>query len=81
MILYETSTITIADKQGGHGEATDLYPPTPELLPEPLLWKIFEDLVIACRVLEKGDIEAGGAAWDLIVHRDIKLENGEWMNE
>lgn len=45
--------------------------------PEPFVWKAFEDLAIACIILERGDIEAGGADWETIVHRDIKVDNGE----
>ncbi|EGP92644.1 uncharacterized protein MYCGRDRAFT_88859 [Zymoseptoria tritici IPO323] len=45
--------------------------------PEPFLWSIFEDLVIAGLLLERGSLGPAAPApgWDLIVHRDIKLGN------
>lgn len=41
------------------------------------MWKVLEDLVKACVILDRGDVDPGGAAWVPIIHRDIKLENGE----
>lgn len=49
----------------------------PAFFPEPYLWKIFDDLVTACIVLDRGTTEPNGGVWDLIVHRDIKTDNGK----
>lgn len=45
-------------------------------IPEPLLWFFFETLTKAALLMERGELNAQGPApWDLIVHRDMKLEN------
>jgi hypothetical protein len=46
---------------------------------QPFVWNVFEDLVIAGLLLERGDLDpiAVAPGWDLIVHRDIKLGNGQ----
>ncbi|CZT25262.1 uncharacterized protein RCC_10991 [Ramularia collo-cygni] len=55
----------------GFGTLTEVERP----VPEPFIWKLFEDLVNACVILDRGDVDPGGASWDPIVHRDMKLDN------
>ncbi|SMQ45199.1 unnamed protein product [Zymoseptoria tritici ST99CH_3D7] len=45
--------------------------------PEAFLWSIFEDLVVAGLLFERGGLDSGAVApgWALIVHRDIKMGN------
>lgn len=44
-------------------------------MPERFIWKVLEDLVTTCIILEKGDVDPGGAAWATIIHRDLKMDN------
>lgn len=44
-------------------------------IPEPFLWKLFEDVVIAGILMERGDLEPTTKPWGVIVHRDWRSEN------
>ncbi|CZT25264.1 uncharacterized protein RCC_10992 [Ramularia collo-cygni] len=50
----------------GFGDLNKLRSSPPAFIPEPYMWKIFEDLVIACTLLDR----------ESIIHRDFKMENG-----
>ncbi|SMR43754.1 unnamed protein product [Zymoseptoria tritici ST99CH_3D1] len=60
----------------GHGDLSKLAEKA-ERPTEPFLWSVFEDLVTAAILLERGHLDTRDASpdWELIVHRDIKLGN------
>ena len=46
-----------------------------DFIPEPFIWKMFEDLVIAGILMERGDLEPTTKRWGVIVHRDWRSQN------
>ncbi|KAK5129248.1 hypothetical protein LTR08_003713 [Meristemomyces frigidus] len=53
-----------------------LEPSESRFIPEPFLWHCFEAMAIAGTLLERGELDSAGTNfWDLIVHRDWKLNN------
>ena len=46
-----------------------------DLIPEPFIWKMFEDLVITGILMERGDLEPTTKRWGVIVHRDWRSQN------
>lgn len=52
---------------------------TVDLVPEPFLWSAFWSLASAGLLMERGRLEKDGEndeAWEVIIHRDLKLSNG-----
>lgn len=71
----EIITIALTEAAGGFG---DLFQLTKlPALPEPFVWKVFNDLAIALLLLERGNVDPNGVTSNTIIHRDIKLANGE----
>lgn len=46
-----------------------------QFIPEPFVWKCFEDLVTAGLLMERGDLVPNPRSCDLIVHRDWRTAN------